>query len=231
MFAKKRQLLKEAKTDNVISIGEGESVDTLNMQNLDGAYGIARTNILKNIATAAAMPAKLLENETLVQGFGEGTEDAKNIARYIDREREEMSPIYMWFDKIVQYRAWNEEFYKTIQKEFPEEYKDVEYNQAFYSWVNSFAAEWPSLLTEPDSEKIKVEETKFKAIVAMLETMLPNLDPDNKARLIEWAQDNFNENHMLFQSPLDLDMDALRDYVPPEPVADPAAPSQFSAAA
>lgn len=44
------------------------------------------------------------------------------------------------------------------------------------------------------------------------------LDPDNRARLIEWAQDNFNENKMLFGNPLQLDIEALKNYEPPQPV-------------
>ena len=34
------------------------------MQNIDGAYGMARQNILENIATSADMPAILLKQET-----------------------------------------------------------------------------------------------------------------------------------------------------------------------
>jgi hypothetical protein len=66
--------------------------------------------------TSAPMPAKILEEETFAEGFGEGTEDAKYIARFINRFRVSMNPRYQFFDKIVQYRAWNKDFYKTIQE-------------------------------------------------------------------------------------------------------------------
>ena len=41
------------------------------------------------------------------------------MARYIDRVRVQMQPLYDFFDKITMYRAWSPEFYKTIQNEFP----------------------------------------------------------------------------------------------------------------
>ena len=76
----------------------------------------ARKNILENIALSSDMPAKLLNNETFAEGFGEGTEDAKVVAQYIDRIRTKMQPLYDFFDRIVMYRAWNPDFYKTMKK-------------------------------------------------------------------------------------------------------------------
>lgn len=209
----KRQLLKEAQTNNVMSIDLAESVESLNLQNIDGAGSFARTNILKNIATAADMPAKILENETMVAGFGEGTEDAKNIARYIDGIREWLAPVYAFFDEIVMRRAWNEDFYKTIQADFPE-YANVSYTDAFYRWKNSFEAVWPSLLKDPEADT-KAEDVRQKAILSMVQMLLPQVDPDNRARLIEWAVDSAGENKTLFPQPLILDYESLKDYEPP----------------
>lgn len=225
----KRNILKEAKTNNVISINPEEMIETLNMQNLDGAYSIARKNILDNIAAAADMPATLLKSDTLTEGFGEGTEDAKMIAEYIDGIRERMQPLYEFFDKIVQHRAWDEDFYKTIQADFPDEYGSKSYNEAFYQWQNTFRAEWPSLLQEPESERIKVDETRLRSTIALMEVLIPQADPDNKARIIEWAADTFNAQDLLFESPLLLDYEALANYTPtPEQQAEmPDAPSQM----
>jgi len=228
LFGQKRALIQESQTDNVISVGLEEAIETLNLQNLDGAYGQARKNILENIAAANDMPAKLLNSETFAEGFGEGTEDAKNVARYIDRVRVEMRPLYDFFDQIVMHRAWNEEFYKTIQADFPD-YKKIPYSRAFYDWVNSFAAIWPNLLTEPDSEKIKVDETKLKAIISAVEVFAPMLDPDNKARMVQWAAENLNENKLLFQSPLELDIEDLKSFVPAQPLEEPSEPKPFAA--
>lgn len=232
----KRIAIKIATTGNVLSINApDEELQSLDLQNLEGPFKLARGNILKNIATAADMPAVMLENETLTEGFGEGTEDAKNIAKYIDRVRIDTQPCYDFADKIVMHRAWTPEFYTTIQGLYPDSYAGKGYTQAFYEWQNSFHAEWPSLLTEPDSEKIKVEETKLKSIVEMIEVLATKIDPENRARLIEWAQDNFNENKMLFTSPLELDFVALANWTPPtemigEDGEKPGLPSPFSKA-
>lgn len=209
----KRALLRQAQTGQVLSIDTEEEIETLNMQNVDGAGTYSRTNILKNVATAADMPAKLLENETMVEGFGEGTEDAKNTARYIDRVRIWMNPVYRWFDNIVQYRAWNEAFYKTIQAKYPAEYGNVSLEEAFSKWRQSFAAIWPSFLIEPESEQIKKEDVKLQALVAVVQTLLPNLDPKNAANCITWLADNIGDNKRLFQHGLALDMDELLEHL------------------
>lgn len=212
-FGLKRDLIKEGETDNVLNVGPDDSIETLNMQNVNGAMSESRKNILENIASAAPMPALMLSQETIAQGLAEGGEDAKVIAHFIDGVRVDMHDLYDFFDQIVMRRAWNKDFYATIQDLFPESYGKMEYKDAFYQWKNSFSAEWPSLLTEPDSEKIKVEETKFKSAIAAVEVLLPNLDPTNKVKLIQFLADSFNANKLLFPDPLILDWDALEEYV------------------
>lgn len=51
------------------------------------------------------MPAIILNSETFAQGFGEGTEDARSVAVYIDNIREWLEPLYDYFIRICQYRA------------------------------------------------------------------------------------------------------------------------------
>jgi hypothetical protein len=223
----KRNLLKEAKTTNVIGIGVDEDIETLNMQNTDTAMKVARKNILENIAAASKMPAKLLNSESFAEGFGEGTEDAKDIVRYINGIRIEMQPLYDFFDPIVMHRAWNQEFYKTVQNEFPA-FKDIGYTQAFYDWKNAFKASWPNLIEEPESEKSRQDDVKLKAAIAIVEVLLPQLDPDNKINLYQWFESNISERESLFNHPLVLDFDSLRDYVPPEPMQEPAEPRPFA---
>jgi hypothetical protein len=214
----KRLFIKESTNGNVISIGEKEAIETLNMQNIDKAFGMARKDILENCATAGDMPAKILNSETFVEGFGEGSEDAKDVARWLDRFRVKMSTLYTFFDEIVMYRAWNPEFYKTVQAEHPR-YKKVSYEQAFHQWRKSFAAKWPSLLTEPDSEKVKTEKVKLEAIVSLVEVLLAAPVPQEvKAQTLEWMQDNINENKMMFKNPMVLDTDAIASFEPPAPM-------------
>lgn len=232
LFGYKRQVVKEAQTYNVIGIGVNEAIESLNLQNIDGALSMARRDILENIATGSNTPAKIITQETFAEGFGEGTEDAKAIAQWVDTFRNSMQPLYDFFDRIVQHRAWNPEFYATIQRDFPE-YKNVSYDEAFYRWVNSFAAEWPSLLKEPDSELVKVDDVKLKAVIAAVEILLPILDPFNRALVVEWLCDSFNEMKLLFGNPLNLDIDALQEYQPePEmirPLEEPREPKPFAA--
>lgn len=233
MAGVKRQLLKEAKTDNVLSIDTTEEIESLNLQNLNDALQGSRKDILENIAAAADMPAILLNSETFAEGFGEGTEDAKSVAEYANTVRSDMAPLYRFMDRIIQHRAWNRRFYETVQNRFPEEYGGVRYEVALYRWMNSFKATWPSLLQEPESEQIKVEEIKFKTVVSVAQILLPEVDPENKATTLQWVQDNLNENKKLFTAPLQLDYDALREYEPQiqeDPLTEPKPEKPFSAA-
>jgi hypothetical protein len=219
MAGVKRSILKIAETDNVISIGPDDKIAAIDLTNVNAAMETTRRNILNNIASGANMPAILVNEETFAEGFGEGTEDAKMVARYIDRYRkEELAPVYAWFDNIVQRRAWNEEFYAATQKLFPE-YKNAPYETAFTKWQNSFSAAWPSLLVEPESERAKADDVKLKAVISLLEVLLPQADPDNKASVITWAADNINAMENLFSSPLMIDAEAMAEYVPPVPAA------------
>lgn len=214
--AMKRNLLKQGETDQVLGITPEESIETLNMQNVDGAGGYARKNILDNIATATPMPALLLNQETMSTGLADGSEDAKTIVRYVNGVRQDLNPVYKFFDRIVQHRAWTKEFYDIIKTRFPEEYGKVDYTTAFYMWKNSFVAEWPSLIEEPESEKVKVDDIKFKSIISLVEVFKESLPPDQKTKLLQWAADNFNENSVMFTSPLELDWEAIANYEPPQ---------------
>ena len=214
MIGQKRQLVKEGRTGQVLSIGTGEAIETLNMMNIDGAFGMARDNILKNIATAADdMPAKLLTQEAYVQGFGEGTQDAYAAANYIDGIREGFAEDYAFMDNIVQRRAWNPDFYETIQERF-HDYGNVDYEEAFFRWRKAFKTTWPSLIREPPSEAAQVDEIKLKAVIAAIQVMLPEVDPESKAEILDWAAAQFNMRDVLFSgAKLVLDIKKISDYL------------------
>jgi len=226
----KRALLQQGVTDNVLSMGSEDKVESLNLQNIDGASSAARRNILENIASAVPMPAKLLLQETFAEGFGEGTEDAKYIAQFIDRIRIEMQPLYDYFDPIVMYRAWTKDWYETIQKDFPEEFSGVDFTTAFYRFKNAFTAVWPNLLEEPESEKVKIDEVRLRALISIVQVLIPNLDQANRATVIQTALDNINQNKVLFQSPFVLDYDALKKYEPAEAESDTGSPRPYTIA-
>lgn len=222
----KRTYLQEGTTGNVLSIDIDESIESINLQNTDTAMKTARDNIIANIAAACDVPALLLKDEAFTQGFGEGTEDAKAIVQYINGIRNDMASLVKFFDKIVMHRAWSKEFFESVQNAYPDIYSGMTYEQAFYKWEEHFQADWESLIEEPESEKVKVEETKLKGITEILRTVLPVIDPDNRALAIQWAQDNLNEMPEFFASSLQLDIDAIADYEPPEdPFRDEKVPS------
>lgn len=209
----KRALLKWAISGQVATIDPDEDVTAIDMTNVGPAGVYARTNILKNIATAADMPAKLLENETMVGGMAEGTEDAKTIAKYIDRIRIKMRPTYLWFNNITQYLAWNPVWYASvIQSKYPE-YKDIPWDQAFMKWRADFVAEWPSALIEPPGEAIKRDEIKLEAVIAIVQVLMQYLDPENRATLMQWATDCFGDNENLIPHKLELDWDAVSEHL------------------
>lgn len=209
----RRFLLKIAQTYQVLSIDPEEDVTTLNMQNVEAAGKFARDNIIKDIATAADMPAKLLDNETFVAGFGEGQEDAKNVARYIEWVRNQAEPVYAYFERVCMYRAWNPESFKRIQRLNPEKLGSQSFEECFSEWKQNYFAEWPSLLIEPESENVKVEQIKNESIVAVAQTLLPELDPDNKKIVLKWVADNISENKRLIAHDLNLDEDLLADFL------------------
>ncbi|VWB07368.1 hypothetical protein BLA6863_00163 [Burkholderia lata] len=219
-FGFKRRALKGAKTGNVISIGPQDSIESVDLKNLRDAAEFSRNNCIKNIATAAKMPASMLYQETLTEGFGEGSEDAKIIARFISRMRIEMNPAYRFMDEIVMRRAWSPEFYKALGRKYSD-YQRIPYETAFYEWKNGFTATWPNLLVEPESERVKTDDVITKAAISCVEVLAPMLDPENKAKAAMWLADIMNERKLMFSAPLELDEDAIAAYTPPEPMAEP----------
>jgi hypothetical protein len=213
-FGFKRSALKGAKTGNVISIGIDEGIESVDLKNLRDAAEFSRNNCIKNISTAAKMPAAMLYQETLTEGFGEGSEDAKIIARFIDRMRIEMNPDYRFMDEIVMRRAWSPNFYKIIQRKYAE-FQRIPYETAFYEWKNAFTAKWPNLLVEPDSEKAKKDDVITKAAIAFMEVAAPMLPPSEKARLVIWGSEVMNERKSMFSTPIELDEDLIANYEGP----------------
>ncbi len=208
----KRTILKLGATENVLSISTEEDVMSVDLTNIDGPLTMARKHILENIASGADMPALLLNNETFTQGFGEGDEDAKAVAAFVDGIRTWLAPVYTFMDSVTQRRAWNPNFFKSIQDKYHATYDKVAYEEAFYSWSNSFKAVWPSLLREPESEQVRVADMKMKAVIALAQVLLPEMDPENKTKLMEWLEDQTNNTKLMFTSPLELDFEALEKY-------------------
>ena len=217
-FGMKRQAIKGAQTGNVLQIGVDEDVASLNLEHVRDAGEYSRTNIIKDIATGSGTPAALLNEETLTEGFGEGTEDAKQIASYIDGLRRSMEPAFMFMDALVRRRAWNPEFYREIQRKYPERYAKLKYEAAYQEWSDAFRVTWPNLLTEPDSEKAKAAQIKLEAAQKIAESLLKVADPETKGTICAWLADVVNDQKEFYSSPLVIDADAIASYVPPSPI-------------
>lgn len=209
----KRSDLKMGKTGNVLSIGQEDSIETLDLQNLHASLTAGLTENREAIAAGAGMPAQLVNQQTFATGFGEGTEDAKSIAGFIESIREWMKPLYDLTDKVAMARAWDEDFYKTIQTSYPELYANIPYERAYRDWCAAFTPTWPSLLREPESKKVDVDKVRFEAVMSAFGQLLPVVDPENKAKVITWFQDCLNNAPDLIPAELDLDMDALTDFL------------------
>jgi hypothetical protein len=214
----KREYLQDGMTGNVLSIDIDEDISSIDMANTDTAMLTARDNIIANISASSDVPAILLKDEAFAQGFADGTEDAKAVSQYIDGIREDMRGIFEYFDKIVQHRAWNREFFEALSQQYPEYFEGKTYEECFYEWQKAFKAEFPSLMEEPPSAKVAVDEVKLRGITEILRTLLPISDAENKGRLIEWAVDNLNEMQDMFKSKLDVDIEAIAEFEPPEQV-------------
>ncbi|MGC9239814.1 MAG: hypothetical protein ACP5D5_09145 [Acidithiobacillus sp.] len=210
-----RAAIGGARTNNVLSIGESEDLASLNLEHVREAGEYTRRNILVNIATAAGQPAQFLTQETLAEGFGEGSEDAKQIAQYIDRVRFEMGPAFEFMDRLVQRRAWNPVFYEEIQRRFPEQYGGVPYAVAFQDWCDAFTATWPNLLTEPDSEKAKAAQSRLESATKLATTLLSAPIPQETVGAIcQWLADVANDEKEFYSSPLLIDGEEIAEHEP-----------------
>ena len=220
----KRSMLQQGVTGNVLSIDVDEDIESIDLNNTDTAMTTARDNIVANIAAATETPAILLKDEAFTNAFAEGTEDSKAIAQYVTGLRNDMRSLFTFFDKIVMHRAWTKQFYEAVQAKYPEMYAGKTYEEAFYEWKDAFRPLWENLIEETPSEKVKTEEVKLKGITEMLRTILPVINPENRAIAIQWAQDNLSEMPDMFKSTMQLDIDAIADYEPPTPLTAPTEP-------
>ena len=209
----KRNFVREAVTGSVISIETEEKIESLNLENVNAAMSESRSNIIKDIATGADMPATMIDQETFVSGFGEGTEDSAREVQFVEGIRKWIDPAYTLMDKVCMYRAWTPAFFEALKKDIPDAYGDMDYQTAFQGWRNQFTASWPPLIEEPESERIKVDAVKLQAAIDLLVSLVPLLDPENKAALIQVVVDNFNDLKRIFSVKFDLDIDLLLEHL------------------
>ncbi|EOC9629715.1 anti-CBASS protein Acb1 family protein [Enterobacter ludwigii] len=217
---KKREVIKMSENGGVVSIGIGEDVESLNLQNIDKTLDTVRNNIISDIATGCDVPAALLKDEAFAVGWSDGSEDSKAVSQYIDGVRQGIDPVISFFERIVQYIAWDEDFYNALKAEYPDIITE-DYQTTFYRWRREFTASWVELVAPPENEEQEAESKVVQQAVAVFVSLVKEVDPKNRAKVADWLANILNNTTAFGDSPLILDMDSLSTYQPPVPSPGP----------
>ena len=227
----KAETLRIMGNENVLTIGTEESIESLNLMNVDGSLAGVRRSIIEDIAAAATMPAQILNSQTLAQGFGEGTEDAKQIANYIRGRRRWLKPVYDFCDVVTMRRAWTPAYIRSMKQRDPEQYGTKSEETIFQEWRDSFSAQWPS--ENEDSEAFEVTEKRMGILLDTIKVILSAAQgsPDAVAGALEYLQDNINNTGKnLFSGELNLDTDSIRRMTSDELLRDAGEPAELGSA-
>jgi hypothetical protein len=181
---------------------------------MEGSVGVSEADVVHGAPPDSESEAALRRQLAALER--QRAEDAAELMRYISDIRKQMEPLYEKLTKIVAHRAWTREFYEAAKNEYSEIYGNVSYEAAFYDWFNGMSFVWPDLNEEKASDAVKIDETKLKGMTEILRTLLPIADPENRARMFQWAQDNLNEMGTMFSQDMSLDIETMTTYVPPD---------------
>lgn len=157
----------------------------------------------------------LRKEEAFSNGFGEGTEDSKAISQYIDGVRQQIEPVMDYFERLVQYIAWNEEFYQSLKNDYPDIITD-DYKTTFYQWRREFTATWQELVEESPDKRRESDSKVIQQAIALFSAVSPQVDPENRAAVTEWLASLVNATQTYGEAPLIIDVDALANYEPPK---------------
>lgn len=217
---KKREFVKEARNNGVLNISTGEDIESLNLQNIDKALNTSRDNIISDIASGSDVPAILIKEEAFSKGWSEGSEDSKAISQYIDGVRQLIEPVMDYFEKLVQYIAWSEDFYTSLKNDYPDIINE-NYTTTFYRWRREFTAKWQELVEESPDTRREADSKVIQQAVAVYAALSPTLDPENRASLADWVAGVANGTQTYGDLPLIIDVEALAKYIPPAPQEQP----------
>lgn len=212
----KREIVKIARNKGVINIGTSDDIASLNLQNIDGALNAARDNIISDIASGSDVPAMLIKEEAFSQGWSEGSEDSKAISQYVDGVRQKLEPVMDFFERLVQYIAWSEDFFNALKNDYPDVITG-DYQKTFYQWRREFNAKWQELVEESPDKRREADSKVTQQAKDVYAALAPTFDPENKATLADWVAGIVNGTQTYGDFPLIIDTDALASYVPPQP--------------
>ncbi|MXV44343.1 DUF1073 domain-containing protein [Saccharibacter sp. 17.LH.SD] len=227
----KAEKLRLATNENAITIGHDEDVSTLNLMNVDNSLRGVRQHILEDIAAAATMPAQILKAETLAQGFGEGKEDAKQIAQYVTRIRRWLKSIYNYCDVVTMRRAWNPGFIAAMRDKHPKEYGTKSDETIFREWRDSFSSVFPS--EQGGENAFDILEKKYHLMLDTARLLHPMVQENTaaSAELLAFIQTNINNlGEDLFAGSLNIDIKAMMHNPSPPPPGGQTPPTSPGAA-
>ena len=213
---KKRENVKISENEGVLSIGTKDDIESLNLQNIDKALSTARDNIISDIAAGSDVPAILIKEEAFSNGFGEGKEDSKAISQYVDGVRQAIEPVMDYFERLVRYIAWNEDFYTSLKNDYPDIITE-DYQTTFRMWEREFDAGWQELVEESPDKRRESDSKVVQQAGALFSIMAQQLDPENRAMAAEWLASVTNATETYGDSPMIIDKEALSKYQPPPP--------------
>lgn len=213
---KKRENVKISENEGVLSIGTKESIESLNLQNIDKALSTARDNIISDVAAGSDVPAILIKDEAFSQGWSEGKEDSKAISQYIDGVRQTIEPVMNYFERMVRYIAWSEDFYTSLKNDYPDIITD-DYQTTFRTWEREFEASWQELIEEAPNKRRESDSKVVQQAAALFAVLAPQLDPVNRSMAADWLASVTNATETYGDSPMIIDKDTLSKYQPPPP--------------
>lgn len=130
--------------------------------NLNGATEIgAMIAEVKEALTMALndTPIQILLDKDLSNGLSNGSEDMRSVIIKVNSFREEyLNPIYDFLDSYVFYKAWDNDFIKTIKAKYPD-YQMLGEEQIRQMWINAFEYKWKSIYPKTPDEETKEKDS------------------------------------------------------------------------
>lgn len=121
-----------------------------------------------------------------------------------------------YFERLVRYIAWSEDFYNSLKNDYPDIITN-DYQTTFRMWEREFDASWQELVEESPDKHREADSKVIQQAVALYTALSPTLDPDNRSTLAEWVAGIVNGTQTYGDFPLIIDMESLANFIPPPP--------------
>lgn len=161
------QLLKEMRGGGIAWLNDGQHA---NFFNLSGVTEIASMIDSAKSALAIALddtPTAILYDDRLSSGLNEGGADLEKMTMLIDSFREDViRPIYNFFDNIIPYKAWSDDFIVAIRAKNGEKYGKMGVDEIRELWISNLTYSYADTnaktkLQTEEAKKIQLENLKL----------------------------------------------------------------------